>query len=525
MMDQQKHQPVHSVPASAEKPAAPVYTAVDTAYAWLSLLLSFLFCQAVPVAKYPLGGFLLIMALYASGFVILRLKKVKIGTVCILTTVSALLIGSSLLLTNTRFLINLSMAYSLASYGYFLYAALGNRIEEGFSDYIYIDIIKLLFILPFYSYLAIFPAIFNKSTKKSSMFLLKIVIGIGLAIIPTGLVFLFLSYDSGFMKILDDIFTFDLDEILHTATSLYFTLPLAMYGFGLYASSGRKCLHTKMTAENCDNALQKTKILPQLTAVVAVLPILFLYVVFFISQWKYYVSGFTGVLPENFSYAQYARQGFFELCAVSVINLMLIVAITFFIKRGKHGAPVILKIVATVFCLCTLILISTAVAKLIMYINNYGLTQKRVYAMWLMALIGMVFPVIAAGQYLRKLKVVAVCLTVAVVMFAGLSLCNVNAMCARYNADRYLSGSLETVDVEAMKDLGDSAIPSLVRVAMEMDEEENPALKRRIHNLLQQEIQEQHEEFSIFSFSIPSALARSALNDYAATLPPEDPGQ
>ena len=51
-----------------------------------------------------------------------------------------------------------------------------------------------------------------------------------------------------------------------------------------------------------------------------------------------------------------------------------------------------------------------------MYIDHYGLTQKRIYAMWLMGLIALIFPVIALGQYFRKIKVVAVCLTVAIVM-------------------------------------------------------------------------------------------------------------
>ncbi len=516
-MDSQQNQPISTKTKS-------VYTPIDTAYAWLSLLFAFLFCQAVPIAGHPLGGFLVIVGLYVSGFVILRLKKVKISAVCILSAISSLLIGSALLLTNARFLINLSMAYCLASYCFFLYAALGNRIEDGFSDYIYLDFIKILLVLPFCSYIAIFPAIFNQSTRRSSLFLLKIIVGILLAIIPTGLVFLFLSYDSGFMKILDDIFSFDFIECFHTVVSLFFTLPLAMFGFGLYASSGRKCLHGKMTAENCDKVLQKTKLLPQLTAVVTVLPILFLYAVFFISQWKYYVSGFTGILPDNFSYAEYARQGFFELCAVSVINLILIAAIAFFIKRSKKGTSVILKIVATVFCLCTLILISTAVAKLIMYIDHYGLTQKRIYAMWLMGLIALIFPVIALGQYFRKIKVVAVCLTVAIVMFTGLSLCNVNALCARYNTDRYLAGSLESIDVAAMEDLGDSAIPSLVRVAIHLngqDMKKPSDLGSRIHALLDEEIRQRKEEkFSLFAFSVPSALADAALKDYTAAFPP-----
>lgn len=499
-----------------QEPQKPVYTLTDTVYAWLSLIFAFLFCQTLPVMERPLGGFLLILSLFISAAVILRLKKQKLDRACLLSAVSALIIASALLLTDTRFLIRLSMAYSLASYCYFLYAAFGNRIEQGFSDYIYIDFLKVLIILPFSSLGKLFLALFNKTTEKSSMFLVKILIGIGIAIIPTALAFSFLSYDSGFMKIIDDIFSVDGEKVGRIVRSLIFALPLGMYGFGLYAASQEKKLHSKMTAQSCQAGLQKARILPQLTAVVAVVPILFLYVVFFISQWKYYVSGFTGLLPENFSYAEYARQGFFELCAVSVINLVLIVAIAFFIKRGKNGNSIVLKIVVGIFCLCTLILISTAVAKLVMYIDYYGLTPRRIYAMWLMALIAVVFLLIALGQFLRRMKTVATCFMVAIVMFAGLSVCNVNALCARYNADRYLSGSLKTLDVMAMDEWGDSAIPSLVKVSQNMDGEKNPAMKLTIDNILNRELEKhEKEKFSLFSFSVPSARAKAALEEYA----------
>ena len=57
------------------QPFTPTYSPVDTAYAWISLVAAFLFCQSLPVASYPLGGFLLIGSLFLSAFVILRIKK------------------------------------------------------------------------------------------------------------------------------------------------------------------------------------------------------------------------------------------------------------------------------------------------------------------------------------------------------------------------------------------------------------------------------------------------------------------
>lgn len=498
-----------------EPPEKPVYSPHDSIYAWLCLVFAFLFCQAVPVTDHPTGGFLLILGLFLTAILVFRFKKLK--PVCPFAPISALVISAALILTESPFLVKLAYTYALACYCYFVYAAFGNRIESGFSDYIYIDFIRILFVLPFRSMTALFPAAFTKS--KGSRLALKLLIGIGIAIIPTVIILSLLSYDEGFMKILDDIFSLDSQQVVHTVFSLIFTLPLAMYGFGLYASASKG--QNNITASDCQTNLKRAQILPQITAIAAVTPILFLYVIFFISQWQYYISGFTGVLPQNFSYAEYARQGFFELCVVSVINLLMITAIAFFIKRNEQNKSIILKIVTPLFCISTLILISTAIAKLIMYIDYYGLTQKRIYAMWLMVVIGIVFLVITLGQFIRKIKVVALSLTVSIVMFAGLCLCNVNALTAQYNTERYLNGTLETVDLVLMEELGDSAVPSLVQLAKTIDSKKQSELKEQIDTILYYNaVNLEAEQNSIFNFSVPSALAKLALKEYTPQIPP-----
>lgn len=499
----------------------PTYSRTDTVYAWLCFVFGFLFCQAAPVTEHPLGGFLLILALYITGFVILSLKKVKLTAACILSTISSLILSAVLILSESGFLLRLSYTYCLASYCYFLYTAFGNTVEKGFSDYIYLDYFKALCVFPFQSFRAVFSAVSTDSTKKGSQVLIKVLIGCAMAVIPTAFVFGFLSYDDGFLSILDRIFSFDSDAVFRLIRNLLFTVPLGMYGFGLYNSAHKGVAKDSLTADACKKSMQAVKVLPQITATVAVLPILFLYVVFFISQWKYYISGFTGVLPENFSYAEYARQGFFQLCAVSVINLLLIIFISIFINRGSQNKGIVLKILTVVFCLFTLILISTAVAKLIMYIQYYGLTQKRIYAMWAMVLIAIVFSVIALGQFVSKFRIIALSVTITVVMFGALGLCNVNAITANYNANRYLSGTLQTIDTKEMERLGDSAVPALVEIAQNMDAEQNPDLKLSVDMILHDAaVKLEQKKGCLFQWNLPASLARRALKTYIPEIPP-----
>lgn len=499
----------------------PKYSKVDSIFAWLSLALAFFFCHTIPVWENPLGSVILIFALFITGFIVLRAKKAKLRFSTVASSISALILSFAFLLAESRFLLFLSCSYCLASYAFLIYAAFGNRVENGFSDYIYIDYCKALCILPFCAFVSIFPALASKSANKGSRFILKVIIGIAIAVIPTALVFAFLSYDEGFMKILDGIFSFNPDNGIQWFMSICYTLPLAMYGYGLYTASRKGLLKDKITAEKCDSLHKKIRVLPQITAVVATFPIVFLYVVFFISQWKYFISGFTGILPDGFSYAEYARQGFFELCSVSVINLVCIIAIGVFIGRGKKNKAAVLKLLTTVFCLCTLILISTAVAKLVMYIDYYGLTQKRIYAMWMMAVIALVFLVIALGQFISKIRIVAVSCTVVIAMFIPLALCNINAITAQYNTERYLAGTLEDMDTEMMAELGDSAIPSLVKLATTIDPEEKPELKHEIDCILfDKKTELKEEQFALFAFNLPSAFAEAAIRDYDPVIPP-----
>ena len=50
-------------------------------------------------------------------------------------------------------------------------------------------------------------------------------------------------------------------------------------------------------------------------------------------------------------------------------------------------------------------------------------------------------------------------------MFAALALPNADGYIAKYNVDRYVSGSLETVDVDHLSGLGSGAVPYLDRLA------------------------------------------------------------
>lgn len=505
---------------STRTPPRP-FSVLECIFAWLCFAAGYAFWRIFPIGSNPLGGFIFVVVLFAATAVILLRKGVKLKLLPLLAAASAITVSLGLFFSANGTLHFFSYAYALAVYCYFLYAAGGNI--AGFSDWILIDFIKALFVLPFHSFGQLFRAMFSGKASGGGKFLFKLLLGIAAAFIPTVTVLTLLSYDSGFSALIGKIFSFDLSNIFSHILSLALAIPVGMYLFGLYVSSiDRKCMNI-MSAERCKAASSQVRFVPVVTALAAVVPLLCVYLIFFISQWQYYISGFTGSLPASFSYAEYAREGFFQLCAVSVINFFVVMAIMLFLRRDANRPPVLLKVLTVLFSVLTLILISTAAAKMVMYINCYGLTQKRVYATWLMAVLAVVFLLILLRQFIPRLNAVALSLTVCVVLFAVLSLANTDALIARYNVDRYLDGSLATVDVEAIDALGDAGIPDLVRLAGiledRIDKGSATEEERALYDDLLIRIHRKAEMFAaqergIFSFTLPYIRARDALRSF-----------
>ncbi len=110
------------------------------------------------------------------------------------------------------------------------------------------------------------------------------------------------------------------------------------------------------------------------------------YVLFIGLQARYLFSAFFGILPEAYTYAQYARQGFFELCVIALLNTSFLTAMNGCAKTPRRKNRGLLLENGILGAL-TLLLLATAASKLGMYIVAYGFTVKRcissVFLIWL----------------------------------------------------------------------------------------------------------------------------------------------
>ena len=395
-----KPQPEINIPQESIYYKKREFKGAESIFAWVCLFIGYLFCRMFPPADQPLGMLITVAVAIIGTTAILIKKGAKFNLYSIFAAGFSLVFATSFIFTDSRLLSFIAMLSSMYAYFYFVYAATGNRAEKGITNVIPLDIIRAAFVFPFVSFIKLFSAMFTRKSKShNSVF--KVLLGLMLAFIPTLIVAALLSYDSEFSELFGNIIDFidDFNIFSHIGSLILGTF-VAMYIFGLYVTATNEERPYAITSEDCEKVYKHVRFLPALTIAAALLPILSVYVIFFVSQFKYYVSAFTGVLPEGvLSYAEYARNGFFELCTVSVINFIIIILIAIFQRREKTGDRVFLRLANITVSLMTLVLIGTAMAKMWLYINQYGLTEKRILSSWFMIVLAVIYLAIILGQY------------------------------------------------------------------------------------------------------------------------------
>ncbi|MBE6763959.1 MAG: DUF4173 domain-containing protein [Ruminococcaceae bacterium] len=513
------NEPIHETiqnptkePTTSPIPAPRTYAAAESVFAWVCLLVGYLLCRTVPVALSPLGGCLCLLVLYVATLTVLRVRGFAFSVSVWCAAGSGLLTAAAMLISADAFLRQLCFWYALAAYAYTVHAMTGNTLRHGLSDLVLVDAFKAAVIQPFCAHGGLFAAMFAGKAKGSGKAIGKVLVGLLLALIPTAAVLSLLSYDSGFSSLLSTLFDVNAPDVFSHLVSIAFGIPIGMYLFGMLISNIDHEAGSILTEEDCTKTATACRVIAPLTVAAATVPMLFVYAIFFVSQWQYYVAGFTGVLPEGFQYASFAREGFFQLCTVAVINLAMILGALWLTKRADDKPGWLLRILTALYSVFTLVLIATAMAKMLLYIDAYGLTQKRVYATWFMVVLAVVFVIIAVGVFVPKMKTVLVCTAVCVVMFAGLALSNVNGVIADYNVAQYLNGELKTVDVGALEQLDEAATPALCRLYESyVDSGKTTGTTYfRVKNVLRAQATELAER-GLWSFSIPQMRAVSAL--------------
>lgn len=227
-------------------------------------------------------------------------------------------------------------------------------------------------------------AYFKNNSSASARRLWYAVVGLVLAV-PLFLLMLVLltSADAVFRsmtsQLLADISIVSICQVL---------LMIAVVYFAVYMLLSFVCRRT-LTEEVCDHRKGEPIIAITITGMLSAL-----YLVFSIVQiWGLFLGKLT--LPDGYTYAEYAREGFFQLLAVSLMNLVMVLYMLRFFRESR-----VLKGLLIVTSLCTYIMIASSAMRMILYIRSYRLTFLRLLVLWGLALLAVLF----AGVLIRIVR-------------------------------------------------------------------------------------------------------------------------
>ena len=239
----------------------------------------------------------------------------------------------------------------------------------------------------------------EKTSQKAGVRKLGAILCGFLLAIPVLLVVLPLlsSADDNFSRLLTGFMDNFSENVLSFVLRTVFSLPVTAYLFGLAYG----CVHRRKTDRIRREAVRRTgdrvRMVPDAAVYTALLTISVCYVLFMVLQGQYLFSAFAGIRPEMYTYSEYARKGFFELCGVAAVNLAVLLAANLFTKTDREYNRT-LRWLNLQISVLTLLLIGTVASKMVLYISAYGLTIRRIQTMVFMGWLAVVFLLWCAGQ-------------------------------------------------------------------------------------------------------------------------------
>lgn len=450
-----QYTPVSPVTPPVKKSGKFDFTAFEKGFALISLVLGYLFNRFLFGGVAPgLGALIFFEVALVLGVVYLIKQGVKFNGTSVAYAVFIACFPVSFIFSDNSVIKGFGALFLVLFYMYWMYSASAqlNMCRQGFLG----DGVRSTFINPFKNFISLPVAIFKPAKNAKSKVIRYVLLGLLVTIPFTAVIAaLLLSSDEAFRNLIgiENI----ADEIGEFLLRFFLAIPVAMIIFSVFISSIRD-----KEAVKAKKSHRKDGRMNQIIFVTAFVPVILLYGAFFISQFAYFTSAFKSILPEKFTYAEYARQGFFELCAVVAINILMVVLTMLLCKKKENGHySVGVKLMVCVLCLCSAVLVAISVAKMIMYTSAYGFTHKRIYTLWLTLVMLCLVVILFVKILAPKFRFWTAAVSVFLVLFLILSFANVDALIAKYNVQWYKEGKIGWMGEEALYELDRSAVPYL----------------------------------------------------------------
>lgn len=248
------------------------------------------------------------------------------------------------------------------------------------------------------------------------------------------------------------------------------TVVIYAVTYGIMAAASRMMAPRQAGAQNARvqgdaGELQGKKGNNALTAITVTLLLTLVYLLFCGIQLCFLFGGGKVSLPDGFTYAEYARQGFFQLLAVTVLNVVILM-----FCRKAAGESIVLRVVLTVFSACTYVMIASAAMRMLLYVDAYSLSFLRILVLWFLALNTLLITGIILAIYRASFPLFRYFVAVSAICYIVLAYANVDNIIASYNMKS--QEKVEEIDVDYLLTLSADAAPVLLPALHEIVEAE-----------------------------------------------------
>lgn len=430
----------------------------------LGILFDYLFYDKIPGISF----LLYILLIIAGLFIMARITQKQINKEVFTPIILLVFFSTMIFVRSNDLLIFLDIVTSLILLLVIAEISFYSKLKKPSLQ----DFLKIFF-LPFKFFQLAFQTLSNifllRGVKEDRKILSQILSGI-IMTIPALFVFLLLfsSADLIFQKYISEILSIENEMELFLRFLLILIVTIVF--IGAYTYSFREEGETIMPQSSNKHAVG------QIGSSIILGSINILFSIFIIVQMTYLFGGESNISAQGFTYAEYARRGFFELIAVAAISLFLLLIAEKYVIKKEAEHTLSFKILSTALVTQVILIMVSAFIRLSLYEEAYGFTTLRFYSHAFIILLAVIFCLLFY-KFFQDDRESAFTLRVliSVVLFiAIMNLLNPDAFIVRRNIERF--ERIGKIDIDYLGSLSDDAIPITINVLDILDEDMRKSL-------------------------------------------------
>jgi hypothetical protein len=282
----------------------------------------------------------------------------------------------------------------------------------------------------------------------------KVLIGIGISVpFLFVVVSLLVSADAQFERLLGS-----LPDLLNFNPEYVFRLVVVLlYTFGFFGFM-QVLLKKQISVWKKESLLVPISLDGIITLTVLLLLDL-VYVLFVAVQFKYF---FSGTLEAGYTYAEYARRGFFELVFVTLINLTVTAMVITFAKNVLGWMKKAISLLLTLLVLSSGVLLVSAFMRMSLYEEAYGFTFTRVLVHAFMVFLMVILGYTLVKIWLEKLSLFHFYFIASLMFYAGINIVNIDKIVVDQNLARYEKNG--KIDIHYLNSLSSAGVLGLIEL-------------------------------------------------------------